>query len=91
MESFKGMFGLLNIPYSNPYTIYYLKSYRVILIISVIAATPLFSKLIGRLKGFNRIERVFSFLEPLVQVLLLLLITAYLVDGSFNPFIYFRF
>ncbi len=91
LESFKGMFGLLNIPYSNLHTLYYLKSYRVILIISVIAATPLFSKLIGRLKGFKISGIVISVLEPLVQVLLLLLITAYLVDGSFNPFIYFRF
>lgn len=91
LESFKGMFGLLNIPYSNSHTLYYLKSYRVILIISVMAATPLFSKLIGRLKGFKISGIVISILEPLVQVLLLLLITAYLVDGSFNPFIYFRF
>ncbi|MDD4680051.1 MAG: MBOAT family protein [Clostridia bacterium] len=91
LVSFKGMFGLLNLPYSNPHTLYYLKSYSVILAISVTAATPLFSMLLERLKGFKRSERVISLMEPLVQVLLLLMITAYLVDDSFNPFIYFRF
>ena len=30
-------------------------------------------------------------LEPLVLIVLLLICTAYLVDGSFNPFLYFRF
>jgi alginate O-acetyltransferase complex protein AlgI len=30
-------------------------------------------------------------LEPLCVVLLLALATAFLVDGSYNPFIYFRF
>ena len=29
--------------------------------------------------------------EPIMLVALLLVITAYLVDGSFNPFLYFRF
>ena len=32
-----------------------------------------------------------DFAEPLVLAGLLLLVTAYLVDGSFNPFLYFRF
>ena len=30
-------------------------------------------------------------LEMLVLILLLLVSTAYLVDGSFSPFLYFRF
>ena len=30
-------------------------------------------------------------LEPVCLLLLLLLSTAYLADGSFNPFLYFRF
>ena len=32
-----------------------------------------------------------SVAEPVALVLLLALCTAYLVDGSFNPFLYFRF
>ena len=34
---------------------------------------------------------IMDFAEPLVLAGLLLLVTAYLVDGSFNPFLYFRF
>ena len=34
---------------------------------------------------------VLSVLEPLVLTALLVVCTAYLVDGSFNPFLYFRF
>ena len=30
-------------------------------------------------------------LEPLLLIILLLVCTAYLVDGSFSPFLYFRF
>jgi alginate O-acetyltransferase complex protein AlgI len=36
-------------------------------------------------------EKLIDLLEPLVLAGLLLLVTAYLVDGSFNPFLYFRF
>jgi len=35
--------------------------------------------------------RVVALLEPVAAIVLLLLCTAYLVDGSFNPFLYFRF
>ena len=30
-------------------------------------------------------------LEPVMMVVILLICTAYLVDGSFSPFLYFRF
>ena len=39
-------------------------------------------------KGVNV---VVSFIEPIILVVLLVIVTAYLVDGSFNPFLYFRF
>ena len=34
---------------------------------------------------------VLAVLEPVVLFVLLVLCSAYLVDGSFNPFLYFRF
>jgi alginate O-acetyltransferase complex protein AlgI len=36
-------------------------------------------------------EKVSAVLEPVVLMALLLVCTGYLVDGSFNPFLYFRF
>ena len=81
------MFGFSDKPFINAETIYYLKSYAVLFIIGFIGATPLFKNLVLKEK-FKKIRNV---LEPIVQVALMLVVTAFLVDGSFNPFLYFRF
>ena len=39
----------------------------------------------------EKCPRACALAEPLVLLALLLLCTAYLVAGSFNPFLYFRF
>ena len=36
-------------------------------------------------------KRIGAVLEPIVLIVLLLICTGYLVDGSFSPFLYFRF
>ena len=66
-------------------SLYYLRSYAVPLILGVIGCTP-FAKHIAR-----QTRNVTLRLKPLFILILMILITAYLVDGSFNPFIYFRF
>ncbi|MBQ3258809.1 MAG: MBOAT family protein [Oscillospiraceae bacterium] len=72
---------------TNAATAYYLKSYAVILLIAAIGSTPIIAKLGRRIEGTKAVV----ILEPLMTAGLLLLSTAYLVDGSFNPFLYFRF
>ena len=57
-----------------------------VLVLSLIGATPLVKTIAAKLP-----EKVAVVLEQLVTVGLLLACTAYLVDGSFNPFLYFRF
>jgi alginate O-acetyltransferase complex protein AlgI len=91
IEYIKGMLGILNIPFSNAVTDYYISSYGLTLIIAAVGATPLSVKVIKKLKCYKKGEYILNILEPIVQILLLLLITGYLVDGSFNPFLYFRF
>lgn len=91
IESIKGMFGLLNIPLSSVETIYYLKSYGFILIIAAFGSVPLMKKIIKKIKSYSYGNLTLNVIEPIVQILLLLLVTGYLVDGSFNPFLYFRF
>ncbi|WP_019228623.1 MBOAT family protein [Sedimentibacter sp. B4] len=91
IESIKGMFGFLSIPLCNAETIYYLSSYGFMLIIAAFGATPLTIKVIEKIKYSKKGEFIIYVLEPIVLVSLLLLITGYLVDGSFNPFLYFRF
>lgn len=87
----KGMFGALKVPITNAETIYYLRSYGFVLFIAAIGATPLVMSVIQRIKSNARGEQVLNILEPLLHIILMLLITGYLVDGSFNPFLYFRF
>lgn len=78
------MFGLNNLPLINTETLYYIRSYLVLLIIAIIASTPLL-KVIG-----NKLKKL-EFLEPVIYIGIIILVTAYLVDTSFNPFLYFRF
>ncbi len=82
-----GMFGGGGIPMVTGQTLYFLRSYGVLLVAGVIGATPL----VRRLGEKVRAGKAGAVLEPLVLILLLLVCTAYLVDGSFNPFLYFRF
>lgn len=87
----KGLFGLNKEVFINNYTIYYLKSYLVVLIIAIFGATPLFKNIIEKLKKSKCLNKIVNVLEPIFLVILLLLVTAYLIDSSYNPFLYFRF
>ena len=82
-----GMFGFMQVPLVTGQTLYYLRSYSVLLIAAFVGATPLVKTLASKLED----KPIGAILEPLMTVALLLICTAYLVDGSFNPFLYFRF
>ena len=82
-----GMFGAAKVPFCNKETIYYLRSYGALFVAAMIGSTPLLRDL-GR-KVENR--KVVAIIEPILLIAALLICTAYLVDGSFNPFLYFRF
>ncbi|WP_341478814.1 MBOAT family O-acyltransferase [Clostridium thermarum] len=90
-KNLSGMFGLLEVPFSNAVTAYYLKSYGLTFIIAAIGATPLVASITKKLISNKKGQQMMNVLQPVVIVLLLLVITGYLVDGSFNPFLYFRF
>lgn len=86
-----GLFGLNGESIINTYTRYYLKSYAVILAIAIIGATPLFKNLFEKLQKNKTINKIINMLEPVMIAVLLIIVTAYLVDNSYNPFLYFRF
>lgn len=86
-----GMFGAGGIPFISEEWLYYLRSYGVVLVVAIIGATPLVKKLVLSVKKKSTGEKIMNIAEPIMLVALLLVITAYLVDGSFNPFLYFRF
>jgi len=86
-KDISGMFGFANLPAAGTEAIYYLRSYLPLLLAGVIGATPLVRNASLRLQ-----KKDWSWLvQTAVAALLLLVCTAYLVDGSFNPFLYFRF
>ncbi len=85
-----GMFGAGDIPFTTTETLYYLKSYSVIFLLGVLGATPLLKTLLGNLRR-GKFEGLFDILKPIFLCAVIILVTAYLVDGSFNPFLYFRF
>ncbi len=85
------MFGTANLPFWSSETTYNLLSYIFVLIIAIVGATPLVKNAILKLKEKENICRVINVLEPVFHVAVLLITTAYFVDGSFSPFLYFRF
>ncbi len=86
-----GLFGAGGIPFASANLLFHARNFAAVIIISVIAATPLLTSLIGRLRKSKKLDNIIGFIEIPVLALLLLIATAYLVDGSFNPFLYFRF
>ena len=86
-----GMFGFGGVPLVTAETVYYLRSYGIVLLLGLVGSTPLFRDAANRLSAGERTGKLTAILEPVVLTGLLLLCTAYLVDGSFNPFLYFRF
>ena len=82
------LFGLIR--FTNIFdqsTLWYLSNYGVLLIICLLCSTPLFSKLMGKIKN----ENVRMGLSLFLIMIALVLCVAYLVDASYNPFLYFRF
>lgn len=86
-----GMFGFGNVPLMSAECGYYLKSYGILLISAMIGATPLVKTSVQGLKNTSAGEKLLPALETCMMIGLLLAATAYLIDGSFNPFLYFRF
>ena len=86
-----GMFGAGDLPLVSTEFFYYLKSFAVTLVIGIIGATPIVKNTVEKIFENNKISKFIWVLEPMGLVILLAIMTAYLVDGSFNPFLYFRF
>ena len=84
VQDMAGLFG--GLPLVTQESLYYLRSYAVVFAVSILGATPLVKHLAMRVP-----EKVAAVVEPIALIALLLTCTAYLVDGSFNPFLYFRF
>lgn len=86
-----GLFGAGGIPLVSAEAVYCLRSFALVLILAVLGATPLLRNGLVRLSQYPTAGKILNALEPFTLFVLLLVMTGYLVDGSFNPFLYFRF
>ncbi len=87
----QGMFAFENIPFINATTTYYLLGNLFFFFLAALGATPIPARWIARQKETRIGDRVLLVLEPLFVAATLLVSIAYLVDGTFHPFLYFRF
>ena len=65
--------------------IYYLRNYFLVIIIAILGSTKLINNIYERFIKKNKS------LECLVLMMVFILSVAYLVDSTYNPFLYFRF
>ena len=89
LEEILGLFGIGTVGLTSNLSTYYLKSYFITLLIGIIGSTPLIKIILNKLE--LKIPKILNILEIIVMALLLIICTAYIIDGSFNPFLYFRF
>lgn len=84
-QDLAGMLGLSGLPLVTTESLYQLKSFAVLFLLGILGATPLPKK------WGEAMAQKAPWLDAAAMLALLLVCTAYLVDGSFNPFLYFRF
>lgn len=80
------MFNVTDFGITDNLFLYRLFSYAIIFICAIIGATP------GPKKFFNNLTKGKLFwLKPLLSFIIMFVCIAYLVDDTYNPFLYFRF
>ena len=79
------MFGRGNACVVNATTLYYLKTNAVLLIAGIVACTP------APMRRFKKVNETMPNIGLVAIVIVFVISVAYLVFGSYNPFLYFRF
>lgn len=87
----KAMFGSGDFALTSPESVYYLRSYAIVFVMALVGSTPLMTYLVEKIRKNVTGKRVMNIIEPLFLIFVLLIATGYIIDGSFNPFLYFRF
>lgn len=94
VEYLKVMLGLTGQPIINNQALYYIVEYRLEFIIAIIASMPIYPLLREKLQRAGqkgRLILVNYYLRYFVLTALFVLCIMYLINSTFNPFIYFRF
>ncbi len=92
LQYLQTMFGFAGVPLADNRSLYLLLTNAVMLVILVLASTPLPAKLANRVGSKLQNHVVTStIMENVVLAGMFLISVAYLVDSTYNPFLYFRF
>lgn len=86
----KVLFGLNGELFINNVTLYYLKGYVLFIVLGVIGSTNYVKNLVIKISN-GKGKKIINILEPIYLLILLIIVTMYLIDSSYNPFLYFRF
>lgn len=86
-QNLGGLIGTNDTPLISTESIYYFKSYFIIILIAIIGATPIPKNIVNS----NKLKKLVNILEPIYLLMIFIICTSYIIDGSFNPFLYFRF
>ena len=87
----KYMSGAGHISLVSAESLFYFRDYFFILLIAVVIACGFFRYLTDFLRQYQTGERVLNIVEPILLATGFLICVAYLINGSYNPFLYFRF
>ena len=88
-NNFCSMFGILKNSFINSETLFYLRNNAVLLVICGICSTPLVTKLFTKIASRKGVG--FQIISVVIYAAIFILSLAYLVNATYNPFLYFRF
>lgn len=89
LEFIKTLFGFTSRTFMDTTTLYYISNNSILFVLLILCATPLPWKLMQKLKG--KVKFIGAIIIPLIYLLLIFICTSYLVNESYNPFLYFKF
>lgn len=87
VDYIKIMIGIGDYPLANGYTTFYLTQNILILTLALLLSTPIIKKL----SNYSRVENIINIARPFILSALFLITIIFLVNSTFNPFIYFNF
>ena len=90
-SKFGELFGVGTTALYDTSSLFYVSSYLFTLVIAFVCAMPIGKKLWAKLCEKEKSRAVFTCLGYAACFAMLIVSTAYLIDGSYNPFLYFRF
>lgn len=85
------LLGFGKVAACNAESLFQLRNFGVILLIGAVGATQIPTKITRLIRDREWGQKLLNILEPICLGIILLICTSFLVNGSFNPFLYFRF